>query len=76
MVAPKVAQGPWTEITDPDSIEAVRDEIGFTNPNLHRRKSDVIPEGIECSVAVYGFNSYRYTSIVTHDEESTTSEIP
>lgn len=72
----KMGQGPWVEITDPESVEAQRDEIGFTNPNLHRRKSDLIPEGTDYTIAIHGLNSYRYTESETHDEDSRTSEVP
>ena len=75
-IGPKIGQGPWQPIDDPESIEAVRDEVGFTNPNLHRRTSGDIPEGTYYNVSIYGFNSYRFTSTIDHDEESTTSEIP
>ena len=72
----KYGQGPWHEITDPESVEAQRDVIGFTNPNLHRRKSDQIPEDITYTVSIYGLNSYRYIETETHDEDSRTSEVP
>ena len=72
----KLGQGPWVEINDPESVEAQRDVIGFTNPNLHRRKSDLIPENIDYTIAIHGLNSYRYTETETHDEDSRTSEVP
>lgn len=76
MDIPTIGQGPWKEITDPESIEAQRDVIGFTNPNLHRRKSDSIPEDMTYEISIHGLNSYRYVETPGHDEESTTTEIP
>ena len=72
----KIGEGPWKQITDPESIEAIRDDIGFTNPNLHRRSSSTIPENEHYTISIYALNSYRYHEVITHDEESTTSEIP
>lgn len=70
-----MAQGEMVEITDPESIEAIRDDVGFTHPNLHRRKTSGVTDR-EYRVGVYGVNSYRYTAYSVHDEESETSEIP
>lgn len=33
---PKTGQGLATEV-EPGSAEAIKDELGYTNPNLHRR---------------------------------------
>lgn len=65
----------------PDSLDAARDARGYTNPNLDRRiaKVDPIPEGAldtEYELFIQGSHSYRLTTQITHDEESTTSEIP
>ena len=76
-------------------------EIGFTNPNLHRRivtqdppapedpnydpddpesvdrsylNKEVAPR--EYDLGIQGVHSYRTTTLVVHDEESTTTEIP
>lgn len=70
-----MAQGEMTEITDPESVEALRDEVGFTHPNLHRRKTSGVTDR-EYHIGVYGVNSYRYTAYDVHDEESETCEIP
>lgn len=70
-----MAQGDMVEITDPESVEAVRDNVGFTHPNLHRRTTDGVTDRTY-RVSVHGVNSYRYTEYAVHDEESTTSEIP
>ena len=77
---PKVGQG----VAKPASLEDIeRDNNGFTNPNLHRRiespGTSNLDEGIldrKYSLGIYGNDSYRTTEIVTHDENSTTSEIP
>ena len=69
-----MGQGIWKQIID-GSEEAVRDRNGFTHPNLHRR-SNSEDSGSHCKVGIYGLDSYRYTEIVTHNEESTDSEIP
>lgn len=71
---PKMTQGEM-KLIESDSIEETRDEVGFTNPNLHRRKLD--DTGItNYKIGIYGNNSYRYVETPTHDEESTISEIP
>lgn len=69
-----MAQGRIKRIVD-GSIEAQRDAIGYTHPNLHRRVSDDT-EYRTVNVAVYGLNSYRYVEVSSHDEESQTCEIP
>ncbi len=72
---PKMGQGPARE-TDEDDIK--RDELGFTHPNLHRRiyTQPDCTANHKYSIGIYGYNSYRTTEIITHDEESTDSEIP
>ena len=71
----KIGQGPAKLANDAD-IE--RDETGFTSPNLHRRifTSPDKTENVEYKVGIHGFDSYRTTEYILHDEESTTSEIP
>ena len=73
---PTMAQGPLRQITDPESIEAKRDAIGFTHPNLHRRTSSNIPEDVTLTIGVYGLNSYRMMTTPGYDDESRDSEIP
>lgn len=70
-------------------------ELGYTNPNLHRRivTDPEIPVGSDYPFVKYdengvaypqsvvlgvwdGRHSYRTTTTYTHDEESTTCEIP
>lgn len=70
-------------------------ELGYTNPNLHRRIDQEIevPSGTSYPFVEYdaagnayrqtvklgiwdGIHSYRTTTTYTHDEESTTCEIP
>lgn len=81
MEFPQTAHG----VAVPADDEALeKDQIGFTNPNLHRRIDPQIPTATSGEVApreyiigVYdGLNSYRTETIHYHDEESTTSEIP
>lgn len=69
-----MGEGRWEKIAD-GSIQSVRDNNGFINPNLHRRKS-TDTEDRSITVGVYSLNSYRTTEYIVHDEESTTSEIP
>lgn len=74
-IIPQIGQGPAKEVKL-DDLE--RDKLGFTHPNLHRRIFRY-PEGSgnrKYKLGIYGYNSYRTTEIITHDEESTTSEIP
>ena len=78
---PKVGQGPGYFIA-PTSEEQTLDDIGFTNPNLHRRIDPQAPttEGAVApnsySIGIYGKNSHRTVTLHLHDEESTTSETP
>lgn len=61
-----------------DEVAASRDANGFTHPNLHRR-IDTPPDGSinrKYALGIYGLDSYRTVEYITHDEESTTSEIP
>ena len=70
-------------------------DMGYTNPNLHRRLDldPVYVPGVHYPFVKYnddgvpfkqtakfgtwdGINSYRTTTTYTHDEESTTCEIP
>lgn len=60
-----------------------KDAHGFTNPNLHRRvdphqpppeSGEVAPR--EYELAIGNLDSYKTVKLVTHDEESTTCEIP
>lgn len=69
-----IGEGRWEKI-ETGSIQSVRDNNGFTNPNLHRGKSTK-SENRKISVGIYGLNSYRTTETVVHDEDSRTSEIP
>lgn len=71
----KLGQGP-SKLADAEDI--IRDNNGYTNPNLHRRTYTNIPilENTKYSFGIYGVDSYRTVETVTHNEESTTSEIP
>lgn len=77
---PKVSQGAAKLVSEDDII---RDDAGFTHPNLHRRVDPQIPsedsqehKPREYKLGISNVNSYRTTEIHYHDEESTTSEIP
>ena len=79
-VFPMVGQGTGRPVNE---NERKKDVQGFTHPNLHRR---IDPQQLEegsgevnprdYKLGIYNVNSYRTTIINTHDEESTTSEIP
>lgn len=81
---PRVGQGPAKVASDED---LQRDELGFTNPNLHRRidpqepeiadsilNQEKLPRGYQ--LTIQNVHSYRTTTINAHDEESIDSEIP
>ncbi len=70
----KNGQGLWKPV-ESDSIEARRDDYGFTHPNLHRGKSNDT-ENRNISIGIYNLESYRTTETVLHDENSRDSEIP
>ena len=73
---PEIGQGPAQPATTED---LARDEVGFTNPNLHRRvdpqltdfnySAEFKPRSYQFQIQ--GYNSYRTTSIHTHDEDAT-----
>lgn len=69
--------------------ELARDELGFTNPNLHRRimnpgqqppvaenplNQEVAPRNYK--LGIQNVHSYRTTQINVHNENSIDSEIP
>lgn len=73
-----MGQGPAKLASDED-LE--RDEVGFTNPNLHRRIDSHAEEGEylprEYKVGIYGTESYRLTESFLRDEnDNTEDEIP
>lgn len=77
----RTAQGVATTPLTPEEQE--KDDIGFTNPNLHRRVDPQTPSDPKevaprkYTIGVYDkLHSYRTTEITYHDEESTTCEIP
>ena len=62
-------------------IDLAHDELGVTNPNLHRRidlgdPPDGEIEPRSYSLGIYGSHSYRTTTIVLHDEDSEEFEVP
>lgn len=81
---PVLGQGPATPATEED-LE--RDELGFTNPNLHRRvdpqdpptaddprNQEIAPR--DYTLGIQNVHSYRTTTINVHDEESIYDETP
>lgn len=77
---PKTGQGPWHKALQED-LE--RDEVGYTNPNLHRRVDPQDPpEGShkykpnDYEIGIYSVNSYRTTESHYHDEDTEDCEIP
>lgn len=78
-IDPTIGQGPAVPA---DALELERDAVGFTNPNLHRRIDPQPPTDAyevaprDYMLGIYDVYSYRTTQINTHDEESTTSEVP
>lgn len=84
---PKTAQGEAKLIKDDEVTlnkeDVDRDNLGFTNLNLHRRidakkprESSQETSERQYILGVSNVNSYRTVKIVTHDEESSTSEVP
>jgi len=77
---PKTADGEAVICSEED---IQRDDVGFTNPNLHRRVDELEPtDPAEVKPRTYQLgvwdrlNSYRTECVYYHDEESTTCEIP
>ena len=77
---PKTGQGP-AKLASAEDL--ARDELGYTHPNLHRRIDPQQPEESsqeykprDYSIGISNVNSYRTTTINTHNEDSETSEIP
>lgn len=63
--------------------EQAKDDLGFTNPKLHRRVDPQTPTDPrevrpkEYTLGIYDkLHSYRTIETFYHDEESTTCEIP
>lgn len=73
---PEINTGQTAVIDDESSIEYVRYQVGYTNPNLYRFRDGELPEGVKCEVSICGTNSYRYTEIPNYEDGSTTCEIP
>ena len=73
---PEINTGQTTVIDDASSIEYIRYQVGYTNPNLYRFRDGELPEGVKCEVSIRGTNSYRYTEIPNYEDGSTTCEIP
>ena len=78
MEVPKTASG-VTKVATEEDIQ--RDIQGFTYPNLHRRVEPSRSEGEvadrKYTIGIYdGLHSTVTVERFTHDEESTTCEIP
>lgn len=63
------------------SEDKTRDDVGFTNPNLHERiEMNSQPEGEfkprKYHVSIQGVNQYRTTESFLHDDEVNEDEIP
>ena len=64
------------------SIESVRDDQGFTSPNLHRRIDSQPTSGDyelaprQYYIAVQNTHSISTIDIILHEEDSVTSEFP
>lgn len=81
---PIMGQGPAVIANEED---LARDELGFTNPNFHRRvepheplaADNILNQEVEdrsYKLNLMDVYSYRTTEIHVHDENSVTSEIP
>ena len=75
-----MGQGPAVLASEDDLI---RDEVGFTHPNLHRRIDPQEPSADskeyhprDYSLGIYSVNSHRTTESHYHDEETDLDEIP
>lgn len=69
---------PWKPASQEDLI---RDNVGFTNPNLHQRLEVQKPQSPELfereyTEAIQGIYLVRTTTKHYHDEESNPDEIP
>lgn len=75
---PIAAHGPASAVTE--ASDEMKDWLGFTNPNLHRRikrpESASVIGSKQYELMVQGVHSYRTTTTCTHNEDSTESEIP
>lgn len=80
---PKLGEGPASLASESD---LARDELGFTNKNLHRRVDPKEPKTVdkynqelaprEYTLSIHDVYSYRTTNVIVHDEEQTDIEIP
>lgn len=79
-----IGQGP-AKLASQEDLD--RDALGFTHPNLHRRVDPKAPEIADCELnqeqlkrsyglTIQNVTSYQTTHINTHDEDSTSVEIP
>lgn len=81
---PQMGQGPAVPVVNP-SLEQTRDDVGMTNPNLHKRVDSVLSPEQEAtgekqartySIGIYGVNDWRTTEIHTYDDFNNPDEIP
>lgn len=80
IIFPKMGQGPAVVASDDDLI---RDEVGYTHPNLHRRIDPQLPDDDskeyhprDYDLGIYSVNSHRTTTIHYHDEDTDEDETP
>ena len=74
---PIMGQGNMKPLSDEDQI---RDDNGFTHPNLHRRIDPSQPEGEhqprDYSLFINNVNSYRLTESFEFEDDVNPDEIP
>lgn len=74
---PVMGQGNWKPLTSDDQI---RDDVGFTNPNLHQRCDPSQPEGEilprEYTEFINGVEGHRLTESFIYEDEDNPDEIP
>lgn len=74
---PVMGQGNWKPLTSQDQQ---RDDVGFTNPNLHQRCDPSQLEGEhkprEYDEFINGIQGYRTTESFTFEDDVNPDEIP
>ena len=76
---PKMGQGPAKPATEQDIKKR---KVGFTHEDLQRDvnpqppKNDAEVKPRDYTLSIQGYDSYRTTEIVTHDEDQKDREIP
>lgn len=74
---PMMGQGNWKPLTSEDQQ---RDDVGFTNPNLHQRCDPSQSEGElkprEYDEFINGVECHRFTESFTYEDDINPDEIP